>query len=132
MAWFVFTYVFWIHHEEVEGEWNWSGQHNLREFVQIAGSLGLKVVVRCGPWCHGEVRNGGLPEWLLHKDGWKLRSEDTRFLGKVHGLYGQIAQQLDHLLWKDGGPVIGIQVDNEYRGPAEYLLALKKIAREAG
>lgn len=128
----VATYVFWIHHEEVEGEWNWSGQHNLREFVQTAGSVGLKVIVRCGPWCHGEVRNGGLPEWLVHKDGWKLRSEDERYLGKVRGLYGQIAQQLDHLLWKDGGPVIGIQVDNEYRGPAEYLLALKKIARDAG
>lgn len=128
----VATYVFWIHHEEIEGEWNWSDRHNLREFVQLAGSVGLKVIVRCGPWCHGEVRNGGLPEWLLHKDGWKLRSEDERFLGKVNGLYGQIAQQLDRLLWKDGGPVIGIQVDNEYRGPAEYLLTLKKIARDAG
>ena len=128
----VATYVFWIHHEEVEGAWNWSREHNLREFVQIAGRVGLKVIVRCGPWCHGEVRNGGLPEWLLHKDGWKLRTEDERYLGKVRGLYGQIARQLDHLLWKDGGPVIGIQVDNEYHGPAEYLLALKKIAREAG
>ena len=128
----VATYVFWIHHEEVEGEWNWADRHNLREFVQLAGSVGLKVIVRCGPWCHGEVRNGGLPEWLLHKDGWKLRSEDEHFLGKVSGLYGQIAKQLDHLLWKDGGPVIGIQLDNEYHGPAEYLLALKKIARDAG
>ncbi len=127
----VATYVFWIHHEEVEGEWNWSGQRNLREFVQLAGSVGLKVVVRCGPWCHGEVRNGGLPEWLLSK-GWKLRSEDENYLGKVRGLYGQIAQQLDHQLWKDGGPVIGIQLDNEFNGPAEYLLALKKIARDAG
>ena len=128
----VATYVFWIHHEEIEGGWNWSDRHNLREFVQTAGSVGLKVIVRCGPWCHGEVRNGGLPEWLLHKDGWKLRSEDDRFLGKVSALYGQIAHQLDHLLWKNGGPVIGIQLDNEYRGPAEYLLALKKIARTAG
>ena len=128
----VATYVFWIHHEEVEGEWNWSDRHNLREFVETAGSVGLKVIVRCGPWCHGEVRNGGLPEWLVRKEGWKLRSEDERFLDKVSGLYGQIAHQLDHLLWKDGGPVIGIQLDNEYGGPAEYLLALKKIARTAG
>jgi hypothetical protein len=127
----VATYVFWIHHEEIEGEWNWSGDHNLREFVRLAGSLGLKVIVRCGPWCHGEVRNGGLPEWLLQK-GWPVRTEDERFLGKVTVLYGQIAQQLNGLLWKNGGPVIGIQLDNEFGGPAEYLLALKKIARAAG
>jgi hypothetical protein len=127
----VSTYVFWIHHEEIEGEWNWSGNHELHEFVRLAGSVGLKVIVRCGPWCHGEVRNGGLPDWLVAK-GWNLRSTDERFLGKVRVLYGEIAKQLGGLLWKDGGPVIGIQVDNEYGGPAEYLLDLKQIARDAG
>ncbi len=125
------TYVFWIHHEEVEGEWNWADRHDLREFVRLAGEVGLKVIVRCGPWCHGEVRNGGLPDWLLAK-GWKLRSEDPGFLGKTRVLYGEIAKQLDGLLWKNGGPVVGIQVDNEYDGPAEYLLALKTIARDLG
>lgn len=126
----VATYVFWNHHEEIEGEWNWSERHNLREFVRTAGEVGLKAVVRCGPWCHGEVRNGGLPDWLLKKT--KVRSEDPAFLAEVRRLYLQIAQQLEPLLWKDGGPVIGIQLDNEYGGPAEYLLALKKIAREVG
>ena len=109
----VATYVFWIHHEEMEGQFDWSGQRDLRKFVQLCGELGLKVVVRCGPWCHGEVRNGGLPDWVqAHKD-WKLRSTDTNFLAAVRTLYGQIAAQLNGLLWKDGGPVIGIQVDNE-------------------
>ncbi len=127
----VSTYVFWIHHEEIEGEWNWSGNRDLHEFVRLAGSVGLKVIVRCGPWCHGEVRNGGFPDWLLGK-GWPLRSLDARYLGKVRVLYGEIAKHLDGLLWKDGGPVIGIQFDNEYYGPAEYLLALKQIARDVG
>ena len=127
----VSTYVFWIHHEEIEGTWDWSDNHDLHEFVRLAGSVGLKVIVRCGPWCHGEVRNGGLPDWLVAK-GWKLRSVDDRFLGKVRVLYGEIAKQLGGLLWKDGGPVIGIQLDNEYGGPAEYLLALKQIARDKG
>jgi len=127
----VSTYVFWIHHEEVEGEWNWSDNHDLHEFVRLAGSVGLKVIVRCGPWCHGEVRNGGLPDWLVAK-GWPLRGLDERFLGKVRLLYGEIAKQLAGQLWKEGGPVIGIQVDNEYGGPAEYLLALKRIGRDAG
>jgi hypothetical protein len=127
----VSTYVFWIYHEEEEGKWDWSGDRDLRDFVRIAGEVGLKVIVRCGPWCHGEVRNGGFPEWLVHKD-WKLRSVDPRFLEKVRVLYGQIAAQIRGELWKDGGPVIGIQLDNEYEGPADYLVALKEIARAQG
>jgi beta-galactosidase len=127
----VSTYVFWIHHEEVEGKWDWSGNRDLRAFVQQCQDVGLKVLVRCGPWDHGEVRNGGSPDWLLQK-GWRLRSTDTNYLAQVRVLYGQIAAQLDGLLWKDGGPVIGIQLDNEYSGSADYLLALKRIARDAG
>jgi len=128
----VSTYVFWIHHEELEGRWDWSGDRDLRRFVQTAGAAGLKVVVRCGPWCHGEVRNGGIPDWAMNRKDWRVRSLDPGFLDQVRQLYGQIAAQLRGLLWKDGGPVIGIQLDNEYGGPAEYLLALKKIAMDAG
>jgi beta-galactosidase len=127
----VATYVFWIHHEEIEGQWDWSGDRDLRRFVQLCGEVGLKAIVRCGPWCHGEVRNGGHPDWLLKK-GWKLRSDDTNYLAKAESLYGQIAQQLRGLLWKDGGPVVGIQLENEFRGPAAHLLTLKRIARDAG
>jgi beta-galactosidase len=91
----------------------------------------LKAVVRCGPWCHGEVRNGGLPDWV-QKSGWRLRSTDTNFLAATKIVYEEIARQIHGQLWKDGGPVIGIQVDNEFRGSPEYLLALKKMAIEAG
>ena len=125
------TYVFWNHHEEVEGEWDWSGLRNLREFVRLCGETGLLAAVRIGPWCHGEVRNGGVPDWALEK-GWKLRSNDAGYLGHVRIHYGEIAKQLKGLLWKDGGPVIAIQLENEYRGRAEHLLALKQIAREVG
>jgi len=125
------TYVFWIHHEEIEGRWNWSGDHNLRRFIQLAGEVGLKVIVRCGPWCHGEVRNGGVPDWAIAK-GWKIRTDDPPYLDHVKVVYGQIAAQVSGQLWKDGGPVIGIQLENEYDGPAEHLLHLKQIARDAG
>ncbi len=128
----VSTYVFWIHHEEIAGRWDWSGRRDLRKLVQLAAAAGMKVVVRCGPWCHGEVRNGGLPDWAMNRKDWRVRSLDPGFLDQVRSLYGQIAAQLHGLLWKDGGPVIGIQLDNEYGGPAEYLLALKKIAVQAG
>ncbi|HLP03480.1 MAG TPA: beta-galactosidase, partial [Opitutaceae bacterium] len=126
----VATYVFWIHHEETEGEWTWSGNRDLRRFVNTAKEAGLQVIVRCGPWCHGEVRNGGLPDWLVARGN--ARTADPAYLASATKLYGQIAAQLRGQLWKDGGPVIGIQLENEYRGPAEHLLTLKKIAREAG
>ncbi len=128
----VATYVFWIHHEEVEGQWDWTGQRDLKKFLQTCNDVGLKVIVRCGPWCHGEVRNGGSPDWVVaHKD-WKLRSTDTNYLAATRILYGEIARQLQGGLWKDGGPVIGIQVDNEFGGSPNYLMALKKMAIEAG
>ena len=127
----VSTYVFWIHHEEIEGQFDWSGSRNLRRFIQTCQEVGLKVFVRCGPWDHGEIRNGGFPDWLLKK-GWKLRSNDTNYLAKTKIFYGEIAKQLDGLFWKNGGPVIGIQFENEYSGPAEHLLALKRLGQEAG
>lgn len=127
----VASYVFWIHHEEIEGTFDWTGQRNLREFVKRCQDLGLPVIIRCGPWCHGEVRNGGLPDWLLRK-GFETRADDPGYLAAVRILYGEIGQQLKGLLWKDGGPVIGIQIENEYGGPAAHLLTLKRLAREAG
>jgi len=127
----VSTYVFWIHHEEIEGQFDWSGSRNLRHFIQLCHETGLKAFVRCGPWDHGEVRNGGFPDWLLKK-GWKTRANDTNYLAKTRRFYGEIARQLDGLLWKDGGPVIGVQFENEYSGPAEHLLTLKRIGREMG
>lgn len=126
----VATYVFWIHHEEVAGQWDWSGARDLRRFVETAHEAGLKVIVRCGPWCHGEVRNGGLPDWVVARGA--FRSDDPTYLASSVTLYAQIAAQLRGLLWKDGGPVVGIQLENEYGGPAEHLLTLKRLAREAG
>jgi hypothetical protein len=127
----VSTYVFWIHHEEIEGQFDWSGSRNLRRFIQICQEVGLKAFVRCGPWDHGEVRNGGFPDWLLKK-GWKTRSNDTNYLNQVKIFDDEIARQLDGLFWKNGGPVIGIQFENEYKGPAEHLLTLKRMGQEAG
>lgn len=126
----VATYVFWIHHEEIEGTWEWAGDKDLTRFVRTAGEVGLKVIVRCGPWCHGEVRNGGLPDWVVARGN--VRSDDPAYLASARKLYTQIAAKLTGLLWKDGGPVIGIQLDNEYGGPAQHLLTLKAMARDLG
>lgn len=126
------TYVFWIHHEEEEGVFNWSGNRNLHKFISLCGELGLKVILRSGPWCHGECRNGGFPEWLVTRKNIKLRSNDQVYLKYVERLYGEIFQQVKGLLWKDGGPVIGMQFENEYGGPWEHLVKLKEIALKIG
>ena len=63
----VSSYVIWIHHEEIEGEWDFSDWRNLRGFVGAVKDAGLAMILRIGPWVHAEVRNGGFPDWLLQK-----------------------------------------------------------------
>lgn len=125
------TYVFWSHIEEQEGIFRWDGQRSLRRFLEICQQEGMPVVLRLGPFCHGEVRNGGIPDWVFTK-GCKLREQNPVFLGLAEKLYRQIFTQVQGLQWKDGGPVVAAQFDNEYRGRGEYLMALKKIAQQVG
>ena len=127
------TYIIWIHHEEIEGQWDWSGQRDLRKFVQLCAKHGMYVVPRIGPWSHAEVRNGGFPDWLLTKTN-QTRSNDPTYLHYVDLYYQQIAAQLKGLMWSEGGPVIAIQLENEYRGSgpmrgSAHILKLKQMAR---
>ena len=124
-------YVFWNHIEETEGLFDWSGQRNLRKFLEVCKAENMPVVLRIGPFCHGEVRCGGIPDWLFGK-GCKMRSEDPVFLKYTERIYRQIFTQVQGLQWKDGGPVMAMQFDNEYRGHGSYLMALKRMANEIG
>lgn len=124
-------YVFWNHVEEIENQYDWSGERNLRQFLEICHDEGFPVVLRVGPFCHGEVRCGGIPDWVV-ASGCDLRTEDPKFLNYVRRLYHQIYAQVVGLQWKDGGPVIAVQFDNEYGGHGSYLMALKHIAEEIG
>jgi hypothetical protein len=131
----VSAYVIWIHHEEIQGQFDWSGQRDLRAFAQLCAKHGMYLIVRIGPWDHAEVRNGGLPDWVL-KQG-PTRENDPVYLASVRTWYGQIGEQLKGSLWKDGGPVIAIQLENEYskRGPRAgqaHILELKKLALSSG
>jgi len=130
------TYVFWNHHNPVEGHWDWSGNRNLRRFVEICQAEGMPVVLRIGPFCHGEVYHGGFPDWVVDNSerdkSYKLRSEGKGFLEEVRSLYSNIFAQINGLQWKDGGPVVGIQIENECRGPWSYYMALKDMAVRIG
>ena len=125
------TYVFWNHVEEQEGIFRWDGRRSLRRFLEVCKEQHMPVVLRLGPFCHGEARNGGIPDWMFTK-GCRLRDTNPTFLHSVEALYRQIFTQVQGLQWKDGGPVVAAQFDNEYRGRGEYLMALKRIALDAG
>ena len=129
------TYVFWIHHEETEGVFDWSGNKDLRSFLELCHKHNLWVFPRIGPWCHGEVRNGGLPDWIMRRDDFSERTNDPGYQFYADRLYREIAKQLDGLYYKDGGPIISIQLENEYwRGKKgeEHILWLKQTALKYG
>lgn len=111
------TYVFWSIHEEQEGVFNWTGNRNLRKFLQLCQKHGMWTVVRIGPFCHGEIRNGGLPDWLFAKP-LEIRSNDVNYLKYVKRFYEEIGRQLDGLYYKDGGTIIGTQIENEHQHSA--------------
>ncbi len=113
----VASYVFWNIHERAEGQFDWSGNLDLRRFVELAGRVGLQAIVRIGPFGHGEIRNGGLPDWIYGR-ALEIRSNDSAYLAYVDKLYAAISAQLKGLLYKDGGPVIGIQLENEFQHSA--------------
>ena len=78
------VYVIWIHHEEEEGKFDFTGNRNLRGFLEAAKKVGISVFLRIGPWVHGEARNGGFPDWLQNKsDAIDLRSDDPAYLSYV-------------------------------------------------
>ena len=131
----VASYVIWNHHEEVENQFDWRGNRDLRLFLQLAEKTGLKAMVRIGPWSHAEVRYGGVPDWVVNT--MPTRSNDAQYLLFVERFYNQIGRQLKGKLWKDGGPVIGIQIENEFNlsglGQGEaHIQTLKGLARKAG
>ena len=92
----VATYVFWNYHEEEQGNFEWEGEKNLRWFVELCARHALKVILRCGPFSHGEWRNGGLPDWLYGQP-FEVRSNDIGYLTLVERYYGEIGKQVNGL-----------------------------------
>ncbi|MEN9361910.1 MAG: hypothetical protein RL095_3445 [Verrucomicrobiota bacterium] len=126
----VSTYVFWVNSENPRGTWNWQGDQDLRRFLQLCAKHGLFVWLRPGPYINAEAKNGGLPDWA-NKNG--RRSDAPWYLDEVKRYYGQVAKQTRGLYFKDGGPIIGLQVDNEFaHGDAKHLGTLLKLAQDLG
>ena len=129
------TYTCWNLHERKEGQFDFSGILDIAAYIRLAQKMGLDVIVRPGPYICAEWEFGGLPSWLLADPDMGLRCNDPKFLTKVRRYYEALLEQVRPLLSTNGGPVIMMQVENEYGSygnDKEYLLATEKIYRECG
>jgi beta-galactosidase len=108
------TYVPWNWHEAERGAFDFTGWRDVERFVRLAGDLGLDVVVRPGPYICAEWDNGGLPAWLTGTPGIRLRCGDEAYLDAVAAWFDELLPRLAALQANRGGPVVAVQVENEY------------------
>ena len=108
------TYVFWNYHEEKPGVWNWKGEKDLTAFIQTAQEVGLYVIVRPGPYVCAEWDFGGYPWWLSNVTGLEIRTYNNPFLDACKNYMNELGKQIAPLQIHRGGPVIMVQVENEF------------------
>lgn len=129
----VCLYVFWNLHEPEPGRFDFSDNADLREFIRLCDANGMKVILRPGPYVCAEWEMGGLPWWLLRQPGIRLREPDPYFLERVRLFEQAVADQVSDLTDDKGGPIIMIQVENEYGSygtDKEYIGAIRDVLRE--
>ena len=127
----VASYFFWIYHEEEEGCFDFTGDLDARYFLEQTKKAGIDVVLRLGPWAHGECRNGGFPDWLVNGD-YELRTNDEKYLEKVRIFWEKIYEEVKDYFYEDGGNVVAIQIENELTDNAKHIATLKQMAMEIG
>ena len=122
----VASYVFWIHHEEEKGRFDFRGNRDIRRFIGLCHELDLEFCLRIGPWAHGECRNGGFPDWLCEECAGSLRTVKEPYFGYARRYIEAVAEQVRGL------GLFGIQIENEMTHRPEYLEALRRAAVSAG
>ncbi|MEC0369185.1 glycoside hydrolase family 35 protein [Paenibacillus chibensis] len=123
------TYVAWNIHEPEEGHFVFDGLGDIEGFIRIAGELGLHVIVRPSPYICAEWEFGGLPAWLLADSSMQLRCFDRAYLDKVDRYFDELLPRLAPLQCTNGGPIIAMQIENEYGSygnDKQYLNYLKE------
>ena len=129
------TYIPWNLHEREKGQFDFSGILDVAEFVKTAQELGLMVILRPTPYICGEWEFGGLPYWLLAEDGLRLRCCNEAYLQHVREYYEKLFEVIAPLQITKGGPVIMMQVENEYGyygNDHTYMNRLKSMMEELG
>jgi beta-galactosidase len=131
----VSTYVFWNLHEPRPGQYDFRGQNDVAEYIRIARQEGLNVILRPGPYVCAEWDLGGYPPWLLADSTMMLRSTQPQFTAAAARWLDRLGRELTPLLASRGGPIIAVQVENEYgsfdRDPA-YMAWQRDALRHAG
>lgn len=125
-------YVFWNIHEQREGVFDFSGNNDVAEFCRLAQKNGMYVIVRPGPYVCAEWEMGGLPWWLLKKKDIRLRERDPFFMERVRIFEKKVGEQLSPLTIQNGGPIIMVQVENEYGSYGEdkaYIVDIRDCLR---
>ena len=128
-------YVFWNIHEQKEGQFDFTGNNDVAAFCRLAQKNGMYVIVRPGPYVCAEWEMGGLPWWLLKKKDIRLREQDPYFMERVRIFEKEVGKQLAPLTIQNGGPIIMVQVENEYGSYGEdkaYVSAIRDIVKESG
>lgn len=129
------TYVFWNVHETSPGVFDFSGQNDVAEYIREAQQEGLNVILRPGPYVCAEWELGGYPSWLLKDKNLVLRSRDAKYTAAVDAWFARLGKEIKPLLLKNGGPIIAVQLENEYGSfgdDKEYLEGLKKTLISSG
>ncbi|MDO5524770.1 MAG: beta-galactosidase [Prevotella sp.] len=128
-------YVFWNIHEQQEGVYDFTGNNDVAEFCRLAQKNGMYVIVRPGPYVCAEWEMGGLPWWLLKQKDIRLREQHPYFMERVRLFEKKVGEQLAPLTIQNGGPIIMVQVENEYGSYGEdkaYVSAIRDIVKESG
>ena len=123
----VCIYIFWNIHEQAEGKFDFTGQNDVAEFCRLAQKNGMYVIVRPGPYVCAEWEMGGLPWWLLKKKDIRLREQDPYFMERVKIFEQKVGEQLAPLTIQRGGPIIMVQVENEYGSYGEDKAYISEI-----
>ena len=110
----VCLYTFWNAHEPEQDRFDFTGQNDLRKFIELCDKNGMKVILRPGPYVCAEWEMGGLPWWLLKKKDIRLRENDAFFIERVDKFQKALAEQVGDLTITNNGPIIMVQVENEY------------------
>src|SRR5574344_519135 len=126
-------YVFWNLHEQTPGKFDFSGNNDIAAFCKLAQNEGMYVIVRPGPYVCAEWEMGGLPWWLLKKKDIRLRERDPYFMERVKIFEQKVGEQLAPLTIQKGGPIIMVQVENEYGSYGEdkpYVSEIRDCLRD--
>ena len=129
------TYVFWNVHEPRPGTFDFSGQNDVAEYIREAQQEGLNVILRPGPYVCAEWELGGYPSWLLKDRSLVLRSTDPKYLAAMNRWFARLGKEISPLLLRNGGPIIAIQVENEYGSFGDdraYMETVKKALEQNG